>query len=465
VHIRGSLDLTGATLTNPDGTALNLDGAQIGGDADCYQLTATGQVRAPGAHIRGQLDLRGATLTNPDGTALNLDNTQIGGDADCYQLTATGQVRAPGAHIRGQLDLRGATLTNPDGTALNLDNTQIDGGAFCYQLTATGQVRASGAHVSGSLDLRGTTLTNPDGTALNLDDAQIDGGAFCYQLTATGQVSAPGAHISGQLDLRGATLTNPDGRALNLVRARVDLLIFDNALAVRGTLYLPRAEIGTLVTGAEPPRPLVAAGWRVEDLIGGLRTDRKAAARWLASARQFVPQPWHELAQVYDRNGQPADARFLRLSAAHKTTRQAPWWSQPPRWGYGLLVGYGYLPLLAGAWLLAAILGTFLITSTQANSFLPSNPTALQSALPKTPAASSVTGATPCNALRGSYPCLRPLLYSLDVVLPPTVSTGQSTAWRPTKDWIAYTLTGLKAFGWLLTALLLAGVTGLLRKT
>jgi len=145
-----------------------------------------------------------------------------------------------------------------------------------------------------------------------------------------------------------------------------------------------------LRSGPSSPTPSLPHRWSPRlasrGPIGGLRTDRKAAARWLASAPQFVPQPWHELAQVYDRNrnGQPADARFLRLSAAHKTTRQAPWWSQPPRRGLRLLVGYGYLPLLAGAWLLAAILDAFLIISTQANSFLPSNPTALQSARPRT---------------------------------------------------------------------------------
>ncbi len=213
-----------------------------------------------------------------------------------------------------------------------------------------------------------------------------------------------------------------------------------------------------------------------------LRTDRKIAARWLASAPSFVAQPWHELAQVYDRNGQPSDARFLRLRAARLTTKHAPWWSKPPRWGYGLLVGYGYFPLVAGAWLVAAVFTAWLIGGTHTAAFVPSNPAALQSALVSSAAAgktnalrpatqntpsvtaSKVTGATNCDQL-GSYPCLRPLLYSLDVVLPPTVTTGQSTAWRPTQDWIAYTLTSLRTFGWLLTALLLAGVTGLLRKT
>ena len=195
-----------------------------------------------------------------------------------------------------------------------------------------------------------------------------------------------------------------------------------------------------------------------------------------------IAQPWHELAKAYDRNGQPSDARFLRLSAARRTTRHSPRWSKPPRWGYGLLVGYGYLPLLAGGWLIAALLTAWLISSTHRAAFLPNNPAALQSALAsRAPASStnpqglsssasplaaiSVTGATSCRELHGAYPCLRPLLYSLEVVLPPTVTTGQSTAWRPTQDWIAYTLIGLKTFGWLLTALLIAGVTGLLRKT
>ncbi|GGC84990.1 hypothetical protein GCM10011512_09810 [Tersicoccus solisilvae] len=71
------------------------------------------------------------------------------GDALLAGLTATGQVRAPGAHIGGQLYLREVALSNPDGDALNLDRIQVDGGAFGAALTATGQVRAVGAHIGG----------------------------------------------------------------------------------------------------------------------------------------------------------------------------------------------------------------------------------------------------------------------------------------------------------------------------
>lgn len=482
-HIGGHLDLQGATLTNPDGCALDLADVQITGGADLEQLTATGEVRAVGTHIGGALNLQGATLTNPGGDALVLYNTRIDGGADLEQLTATGEVRAIGTHIGGAFDLEGATLTNPGRNALTLHNTRIHSGAFLNRLNATGEVRAIGAQIGGQLNLQGATLTNPGGDALVLSNARVKGGAFLKRLTATGQVRLDSAHIGADLDLQDASLANPNGHALLGQRLRVARLFLDDSLSVEGSVDLTGAQITDLSTGVHAPGPLIATGWQVLDLHGGLRTSPKAAARWLASAPQFTAQPWHELAQVYDRNGQTRDARYLRVSAARLQTAHAPWWAKPPRWAYGLLVGYGYIPLLAAAWLLAALFGAWLITSTHQSSFSPSNLASLGSGLTastsnfqKTPpdfstanekplTAATVTGATTCQQLRGNYSCFRPLLYSLDVVLPPTVATGQSTAWAPTRAWIAYTLTTLRTFGWLLTALLIAGVTGLLRKT
>lgn len=80
---------------------------------------------------------------------------------------------------------------------------------------------------------------------------------------------------------------------------------------------------------------------------GRLRRDRRAAATCLSTQPIFVAQPWLALADVYERNGQPADARRLRFDAARRTTKTAPPWSKPARWAYGLLVGYGYYPLTA----------------------------------------------------------------------------------------------------------------------
>jgi len=173
----------------------------------------------------------------------------------------------------------------------------------------------------------------------------------------------------------------------------------------------------------------------------------------------------------------PRTPRRLRFDAARRTTKTAPPWSKPVRWAYGLLVGYGYYPLTAAIWLFAAFVIASAVIATHTKTFVATNPLAAAAAIADssrgttTSAAraspgglTTVTGATACASLADRYPCLRPLLFSLDVVLPPTVSAGQAAAWRPTANWMAYLLTSLKASGWILTALLLAGVTGLLRK-
>jgi hypothetical protein len=60
-------------------------------------------------------------------------------------------------------------------------------------------------------------------------------------------------------------------------------------------------------------------------------------------------------------------------------------------------------------------------------------------------------------------------LYAFDNALPGE-SIGQAAQWtangaQGVNSWIPYTLGGLKIASWILVALLLAGVTGLLRKT
>ncbi|GGC84994.1 hypothetical protein GCM10011512_09820 [Tersicoccus solisilvae] len=117
-------------------------------------------------------------MSNPDGIALGLDGARVDGGAFWDELTATGQVRAPGAHIGGQLALQKAILSNPAGDALSLDNARVDGGAFWDGLTATGQVRAIGAHIGGQLHLENVACHSlpSDGTVggLHLQGAVID---------------------------------------------------------------------------------------------------------------------------------------------------------------------------------------------------------------------------------------------------------------------------------------------------
>jgi hypothetical protein len=107
--------------------------------------------------------------------------------------------------------------------------------------------------------------------------------------------------------------------------------------------------------------------------LSAIRHDRKAAADWLRrhnAAKEFVAQPWHELANVYERNGQPADARWMRWNAAQGVTHTSPLWSKI-RNIYGAAVGHGYYPLRAAGWLIGLIVASWIIVAANQAVFTP----------------------------------------------------------------------------------------------
>jgi hypothetical protein len=461
--------LAALALTGCRCTAFSVELIEVRGNVDLTNLTAIGAVRAIGARITGQLALTGASLTNLDGHALSLDGAQIDGGAFLKNLTATGAVRLPGARITGQLALTGANLTNPSGDALSLDRAQIDSGAVLDDLTATGAVRALGARITGQLALTGANLTNPKGDALSLDRAQIDGGAVLDDLTATGAVRALGARITGQLRFRGAKLTNPKGHALDLDGAQIDGLFLgtDSGGRMSGGLSLAQAHIGVLSAHGTLAAPLFAAGWKLGDVHGVIRESGRTARVWLDSdTGTFSSQAWHELAALFDRVGQPTEARRLRFEAARRTTRHAPWYAKPLRWAYGVTVGHGYYPLRAAGWLAAIFFAALLLTSNVPQVFGPADLSAAvpASVLNAAPRDELPTGADSCEELEPGYPCFAPVQLAVSVAVP-VVDTVQASAWQPVGA-AALTVVGvLRVAAWVLTALLLAGVTGLLRRT
>ena len=341
VHIGGQLGLQGAKLRQAEGYALDLDSAEITGGVFAEGLEADGAVNALGANIGGQLALRGAKLRKPDGQALSLDGAEITGNVVAAGLEADGEVCASAVQIRGQLDLSRARLrasSLPYRGALTLEGAEITGGVFAQGLEADGAVRAPRADIRGPIFLSGAKLRNADGEVLTLDGAEITGGVFAGGLEADGEVRATEARFGGQLDLSGAKLRNPYGdrlfldSALNLESASIKRLILGPAdiadprgpVDITGKVRLSRAAISDLVTDANPPSPLVATGWEVTDIHGPLRSDWAAARRWLETTTETSVQPWHALAAVYERNGEPADARRLRFAAANKVTSQSP---------------------------------------------------------------------------------------------------------------------------------------------
>ena len=221
-----------------------------------------------------------------------------------------------------------------------------------------------------------------------------------------------------------------------------------------------------------------------------MRDDWRAADRWLSTRKavagtgeRIATQPWYALADVYDRNGDPAGARRLRLSAAKLATRQAPWPTRCLRWAYFVTAGNGYRPWLAALWLMGILAASMGLVAVNRDDITPTDRAAAISAVhnhfgvtDKVPEPERgvrlrqadqflpVTAETPCE-VHPDYPCMQSLTFALNAVLPPAASTNRDWDVAPDATLVlAAGLPLLKLAAWAFAALLLAGITGLLRK-
>jgi hypothetical protein len=439
-HIGGQLSLDGASLTNPNGTALQTDSLTVDQSMFCRNgFTAQGEVRMIGAHI-GNLEFDGASLTNPDGSVLTADNLTVDQSMFCRNgFTAQGEVRLVGARIGGVLDLTGASLTNPKGPALQGDGLTVDLGMFCQDgFTAQGEVRLIGAHVGGQLSLTGASLTNPKGLALQADSLRVDQSMFCRNgFTAQGEVCLIGAHIGGQLSLSDASLTNPNGLALHLERATTGALTLLLRKRPEGVVDLTNARVGSLRDDpASWPDKMRLRGFVYETLEND-SVGVRARLDWLARHQEgYAPGLFDQLAAMYRRTGHVEEARRVAIAKQQRRRREFKPLGKVWNWLLYVTVGYGYRPWLAGLWL-AGLLAV---------------------------GAAIFTGAHPSqiHPVSASAPKFQPVVYTLDVLLP-VVDFGQEKAWvaQDTARTWAWVLTGA---GWVLTTAFLAGLTNALKR-
>jgi hypothetical protein len=524
-HVTGTLLLANAKLTNETGPALVGDGLQADSDFFLQGLQATGRgelgaVRLPGARVTGQLSLRDAELTNEMGPALHGDGLRVGSDFlldGQFRVTAhseLGAVQLRRAHIIGQLRLSGAALTNAVGPALHGEWAQVDGGLLLderFQATGYGSlgvVALRAARIGGQLILSGAELINEAGPALNGDGLQVNGGLFLdegFRATGHGELGAvrlPGAHVTGQLSLRDAELTNETGSALIGDRIQVDsdLFLTEEFRAIghgeHGTVRLPGAHIAGQLTlrGARLSNrnglvlnlrnaeantiflpPEVVCSQRV---TGRLACDAAACrinlsgfvyiflvdsdwGQWLhliaRHTDQYEPQPYQQLAAVQKAAGHDVDARTILIAQQQDFRKRGQIGGLPKAlhylWG---LFGYGYRINRIAAALLAvlATAGTLGVIA----GHIPTSPghyVAMHTSQASSPS-------TPCSLVEQ-------IGTGIDRGLPlPTTGIRSRCDFDTTSrrgqvttavSWV------LQATAWLLATVVVAGYSGLIRKT
>jgi hypothetical protein len=468
------------------------DRIKVGGNADLDQeFTSAGTLRMVNAQVGGSLRMTGAGVDISAGSeapfdnrAVYLDGSRIDGNLDAQGVRVTGEWRLLDLVVRGNVRLDGSVLANPGHDVWVARRCTVGGNFECRDAEVFGSMAMQEVQIGANLDLRASSLSQPghytrDGNpkpSLDVRAGRIGRDVVCAAgrkrpFTATGEVRMVRATIGRQLNLQGAELGEEDGEnssAFNAFGAQTQELTLTLGRAAYGRIGLRQLRCTSLddneaLWGATGGIDLDA--FRYDSLTHAIDLADDAAVRqrlaWLRGAEQggYSPGPYDQLAAMLRENGNEEHAdtvliekqrrRYAALASGFRVLgRPLVLWS----WLQRSMVGYGYRPSRALAWLaLLLVIGT-LWFGLYPTHCLP---------MPGDPA--SFAGYRFCPLTnQDDHLVWNPFLFTLDLLIP-IVDFGNKNRWAVpgASQWFA---AALIAAGWILATTVAAGVTRMLRR-
>ena len=402
-----------------------------------------------GALITGRLDLSYLTLNSP----LTIMSSAIPQGID-FSF----------AHLRG-LDLS-RDVTGP----VMGDRSTVEGDVI---LTGGnyGPISLFRIEIDGSLDCSGGQFLGGE-SPLSMIEATIRGDASFHQgFTTNGVVDLRLAQIGRGLSFNHARFIGSGENGLTAERSTINEALYwvDITRTPRTELDLTNAHVGSLWDDplSWPASGRLLVNGFVYGTISGGPTDAQSRLEWLARQPSgYRPQPYGQLARVLrDRDSNVAAVDVMIADENARWRESGLGWGE--RVWRGMLdatIGYGYRPMRALWWILSFVaLGAMMFGwGYRERAITPTDPTAYD-------------GFVQSGDMPRHYPPFNAVIYSLENFLP-LVDLHQGTYWRPNPH---HGSGGqLRAFsgrllrwylwvhilaGWILTPLLAAGLSGLVR--
>jgi hypothetical protein len=395
------------------------------------------------AHIGGQLDCAGAVFNNPRGVALNAELLTVDAHMSLHGAKCCGETQLPGAHIGGQLDCGGAVFWSRRGPAVNAESLIVDTDLVMRNAKCTGEVRLFGAHIKGQLNCSEATLCEPRGLALNAEGLTVGSSLYLGDAICTGEVLLAAAHIDGQLNCIQTVFSNPDGRALTAQRLSVTEDVYLGPKKLNGNVHLADARVGTWHDKKSTwPGSVGLNGFVYARIDGRNATINDRLRSWLPSDG-YLPQPYEQLAEALRREGDQQAARKVligkqraRRAAARQWWRRWPSvaWSTVLRW----TIGYGYRPALV-------LIPLALLLACGSVIFAAAYPEHLR------PAKSGA-----------EQPGFNSFRYTMDLLLP--VANFKQRDAFVASEWAVWFSFVFVFAGWLLAAVVVAGLSGVFKR-
>jgi len=492
--VKSDVVLVGSRIEPGSGPAILAEGHNCGGSLSLVGTAAKGRVDFSNLIVGDDL--------------LAMDSQLGGGPDDNARFTSArirGAARFSKSVVAGSLNFYqstiGTTLSFMDAMLSSLIVAQSTIGADLILIGAklhgrdenSASVDLSGLRCSGSLvldtvecngkldldhaalgDLVGNraTIRNADKIAIDGTHVQINGQ---FQLTygqIEGGLRLERMVVSAALDLSGTNIQQAEV-ALDLTEARIGGTLFltrgfDTATGKVDLSYADAATIHDDPDHWPPKNALEIQGLTFRNIVP---LDRKLRIDWLKRWRPVVAaggdyswQPYEQLMEILRRHGREADRQTLAIEKQRAASGAIA--SRPKRWlraVYGATMRYGYrpqraiffAPLFIGISILAFHVGaaTLMVPANEAAN----RQWAMNHSLPL------------------GYPSFSPIFYSIDTFVP-IISLQQRDAWRPDdratcrpgpascgmmlRVWLWMNV----MIGWIVTTLVVAGFTGLIRK-
>ncbi|HKZ95721.1 MAG TPA: hypothetical protein VJ045_01930 [Hyphomicrobiaceae bacterium] len=499
---------------------VELDGAYIDGDIDLECADSVRPLSLFGCYLERLVTLKNARLdrlllNGSYAPGLQADSTEFAGNVFLREgFRAEGEVRLLGAEIAGQFNCGRGTFLNSTGPALVCDSAKVFGAVFLNEgFWAEGGVRLAGAEISGDLACGGGTFVAsqalqhaPNGTArsaLFLQSSGISRGLFLLGSAIQGSLVLAAAKCGWLVDADGRyvaeSISDPDGNSL-----RCDILFdgftygafagdgeFDSATRKRWLARQPPDHLG-IDFKPQPWEQLVKVYRAMghEEWARDIARDKEqrqteaAILRLRDAERRAAETPRSELKRVF--GPLITESKVGGRLLSHFFMRR--------------IVDYGYARWKFAGWLALLFVFSALIYDQAAEQglFVPRAPVIVTSKAKAGEADTIPAGCrsnwTKCGppALPREHPRFSPHLYSADLMFP-LVSFGQEDAWEPLAvepdksrnetgsemtltlipGWIERRMSwwflravtwGEIVLGWILSFLLVAVLSGLIKK-
>ena len=520
---KGIFENPGKDKNGKDKHAILAQGAEIKGAVFLDDgFKAQGQVSFAGATIGRVFQCSKGIFENPKGNAILAESAEIKGAVflnDSFK--AQGEVSFAGATIGGIFACRKGIFENPQGYAIVAEGAEIKGSVFLNDgFKAQGQVSLSGATIGGNFQCRKGIFENPgkdkngkDKHAILAQGAEIKGAVFLDDgFKAQGQVSFFGATIGVAFQCSKGIFENPEGYAIVAESAEIKGAVFLNdGFQAKGQVSflgatIPRtfilshvkdsqemeldlrfAKIGTLVdqenSWAENNK-LWLEGFVYDAIANISPLDSKSRLKWIRLQNleeNFSPQPYEQLAKVLRMSGHDEAATEVLIGKEKDRYKHGrlSWWDKSWNRFLGFTIDYGYSPHKALWGVLFFVLlgwGLFSWGNLQSLMILSKGVERFESSEERNKSSST------SKKVSTDYPKFNALMYSVDVFVP-IINLHQQDYWLPNanKDYAEIPLSPKSKYktlkvsllrwyfwfhiimGWVLSSLLVAGFTGLVR--